>query len=46
MGRYLAPGGVVVETSERAARSVGYQSAEQPAEEKKAPTKRAAKSEK
>lgn len=44
MGRYMTPRGVVVETSEDAARAVGYKPADVPAEKptKKAPAKESA----
>lgn len=41
MGRYVTPRGVVVETSDKAARAVGYRPAAEPAE-KKAPAKKSA----
>ena len=46
MGRFVTPQGVVIEMGDEAARVVGYKSAaEEKSEPKKAPAKRAAKSE-
>lgn len=43
MGRFVTPRGVVVETSDEAARAVGYKPAdEKPASEDKAPAKKPA----
>ena len=38
MARYVTPRGVVVETSDEAARAVGYKPAEEPAEKPKKAT--------
>lgn len=47
MGRYVTPRGVEVETSDAAARAVGYkpvEQAEEPKPKKKAPAKKSASS--